>query len=105
VCPFLVDTGMFAGAKTRFPLLLPILRPEDVAARVVRAIVKDQSRVLMPWTVAIALVARLFPVAWFDALVSFLGVIATMDEFVGHAGALPAPVRPASAGTSVPRTT
>ena len=90
VCPFFVDTGMFAGAKTRWPLLLPILRPDDVAARVVRAIVGDRSRVLMPWTLAIALLARLLPVAWFDALASFLGVTVCMDDFVGHAGALSA---------------
>jgi all-trans-retinol dehydrogenase (NAD+) len=23
VCPFFIDTGMFKGIKTRFPLLLP----------------------------------------------------------------------------------
>ncbi len=31
VCPFYVDTGMFAGVRSRFPKLLPILRPEYVA--------------------------------------------------------------------------
>ena len=94
VCPFFVDTGMFAGAKTRWPLLLPILRPDDVAARVVRAIVEDRSRVIMPWTVVITFLARLLPVAWFDAIASFLGVTVSMDEFVGHAGAPSKAARP-----------
>ncbi len=37
VCPFYVKTGMFEGAKTRFPWLLPILEPEYVANRIVKA--------------------------------------------------------------------
>jgi all-trans-retinol dehydrogenase (NAD+) len=89
VCPFYVATGMFAGAKTRWPLLLPILRPEDVAARVVGAIQNGRRRVIVPRIVGLTFLARLFPVHWFDAGASFLGVSASMDEFVGHAGASP----------------
>ena len=37
ICPFFVDTGMFAGVRTRFPFLLPILEPSRVAEAVVRA--------------------------------------------------------------------
>ena len=94
VCPFLVDTGMFAGAKTRWPRLLPILRPEAVAARIARAVTNDERRVLMPRTVEMAFLARLFPVRWFDALASLLGVKESMNEFVGHGGATPAPTTP-----------
>ena len=31
VCPYYIDTGMFRGVRTRFPWLLPILEPDDVA--------------------------------------------------------------------------
>ena len=47
VCPFYIDTGMFRGVKTRFPWLLPILKEDDVAARVVRAIQHDHARVMV----------------------------------------------------------
>eukprot|EP00124_Ichthyophonus_hoferi_P003988 Ihof_evm4s391 gene=Ihof_evmTU4s391 len=31
VCPFFISTGLFEGAKTKFPYLLPILEPEYAA--------------------------------------------------------------------------
>ena len=43
ICPFFVDTGMFAGVRTRFPFLLPILEPSRVAKAAVRAIEKDRA--------------------------------------------------------------
>ena len=51
VCPFYVDTGMFKGVKTRFPLLLPVLKEQDVADRVLKAIQHDQPLVQMPFMV------------------------------------------------------
>ena len=40
VCPYYINTGMFDGVRTRFPLLLPILDEAKVSARIVRAIEK-----------------------------------------------------------------
>ena len=31
VCPYYIDTGMFAGVRSRFSAVLPILQPDDVA--------------------------------------------------------------------------
>ena len=45
---YFVDTGMFAGVKTPFPRLLPILKPEDVADRAVEAIARDKTELTMP---------------------------------------------------------
>ena len=42
VCPFYISTGMFAGVKTRFRLLLPILTPDYAADRIVRAVRRDR---------------------------------------------------------------
>jgi len=81
VCPFFADTSMFAGARTRFSWLLPILPPEAVAARIVRAIRKNRRRVIMPRLVHVVWPGRLLPVSWFDALLAFLGVSRSMDEF------------------------
>lgn len=84
VCPFYIATGMFAGVRTRFPLLLPILQPEAVAARIVRAIERDEARLILPWFVRLAFPLRLLPVAWFDALMSFFGITKSMDAFTGR---------------------
>jgi len=46
VCPFFIDTGMFEGVKTRWPWLLPILKPEAVVQRCIRAIEKNRPRVV-----------------------------------------------------------
>ena len=84
VCPFYTDTGMFAGVRTRFPWLLPILDPEYVVKRTVRAIEKDRRRLVMPRFVYTGWPTRLLPVAWFDALMAFFGISDSMDEFRGR---------------------
>ena len=84
VCPFYTDTGMFEGVRTRFPWLLPILDPEYVVRRIVRAIEKDRRRLIMPRFVYTGWPTRLLPVAWFDALMAFFGISHSMDEFRGR---------------------
>jgi all-trans-retinol dehydrogenase (NAD+) len=84
VCPFYTDTGMFAGVRTRFPWLLPILDPEYVVRRTVRAIEKNRRRLVMPRFVYTGWPTRLLPVAWFDALMAFFGISDSMDEFRGR---------------------
>ena len=44
VCPYYINTGMFEGVKTRFPLLLPILNEKVVVDKIVRAIRKNKTR-------------------------------------------------------------
>ena len=86
VCPFYISTGMFEGVKTRFRLLLPILTPEYAADRIVDAIRRDRPRLIMPRLVYVTWLGRLLPVRVFDAIMDFLGVNRSMDEFVGRAG-------------------
>ena len=86
VCPYYIDTGMFRGVKSRFPWLLPILKEHDVASRVVRAIERNQARVMMPWLIYLVPAMRLLPVRLFDWVATFLGINASMDEFVGRGG-------------------
>jgi len=86
VCPWYIDTGMFRGVRTRFPRLLPILRPEYVAARVLGAIEGDRKRLVMPRFVMAVLLARILPLGLFDAVMRFFGVDRTMDDFSGRAG-------------------
>ncbi len=84
VCPYYISTGMFEGVRTRFPLLLPIMKPEAVAARIVRAIERDESRVILPWFVRCAFPLRLLPTSWFDAIMDFFGITKSMDAFTGR---------------------
>lgn len=84
VCPYYIDTGMFRGVRSRFPRLLPILHEDDVAERIVRAIQRDQRRVILPPIVRLLPLLRMLPVGVFDRIATFLGVNASMDEFVGR---------------------
>ncbi len=84
VCPYYVDTGMFAGVKTRFPFLLPILKPAKLVKRIVRAIERDHARLIMPWFVYTVYPMRLLPISWQDAVLSFLGINRSMDDFKGR---------------------
>jgi all-trans-retinol dehydrogenase (NAD+) len=84
VCPWYIDTGMFRGARTAWPALLPILRPEYVAGRILEAVEADRRRLLLPRFVGAVLWARLLPVGLFDALMHLFGVDRSMDEFQGR---------------------
>jgi all-trans-retinol dehydrogenase (NAD+) len=75
---------MFRGVKSRFPRLLPILREDDVAARIVRAVQRDQRQLILPPLVRLLPLLRILPVGAFDWIASFLGVNASMDEFEGR---------------------
>src|SRR5919112_5208163 len=85
--PFYVDTGMVKGVKSRFPRLLPILKQEEVAAKVVRAVTQNQKEVRIPPMLKLVPVLRILPVSLFDRLAGFLGVHESMDCFVGRSEA------------------
>jgi all-trans-retinol dehydrogenase (NAD+) len=84
VCPFFIDTGMFEGVKTRFPLLLPILKPDYVVKKIIKCIRKKKKRIYFPRLVYTVAALRMLPVSWFDAIVRTLGVNRSMDEFKGR---------------------
>jgi len=84
VCPFYVDTGMFSGVRTRFSWLLPILKPEKVVERTIRAIQRGQTRLIMPWFIYSVFPLRLLPTRLFDGVVSFFGIMRSMDDFQGR---------------------
>lgn len=84
VCPYYTDTGMFDGVRTRFSWLLPILEPEAVVRRIVKAIHRNHRRVVMPWFIYTGWPMRLLPVTWFDALMGFFGISHSMDHFRGR---------------------
>ncbi len=49
VCPGYIATGMFSGVKT--PFMMPMLTPQKLAERVVRAVQSNNEMLLTPWQV------------------------------------------------------
>ncbi|MDR0402488.1 MAG: SDR family oxidoreductase [Treponema sp.] len=98
VCPYFINTGMFNGVKTRFPLLLPILSSGGAAARIVRAVLKNRKRLIMPRFVYATLLVRLFPPGLIDILADFFGISSAMDEFTGREIPAAASARKGSGG-------
>jgi len=86
VCPFYINTGMFAGVRTRFPTILPILDAEWVTDEIIDAIRRDRLRLILPRVVRVTWIGRLLPVRAFDAIMEFIGINRSMDEFTGHPG-------------------
>jgi all-trans-retinol dehydrogenase (NAD+) len=84
VCPFYIDTGMFRGVKTRFPWVLPILKADYVARRILGAVESNRPRLVLPRFLMVVPLVRFLPVAVFDALMGWFGVNRTMDEFRGR---------------------
>ena len=84
VCPFYIDTGMFEGARSRWPWLLPILHEPDVATKILRAVERDRPMLRLPPIVGTLPVSRILPVRLFDRVMDLLGVNQSMDDFVGR---------------------
>lgn len=84
VCPYYIDTGMFAGVRTKFPRLLPILREEDVARRILDAVEGGREQLILPRLARLVPSARILPSPAFDKLMDFFGINHTMDDFVGR---------------------
>jgi len=69
VCPYFINTGktgLFAGVKTRFPFLLPILNPDYVTNKIIHAIEKRKARLILPRFVITVFLCRIFPVSLYD---------------------------------------
>jgi short-subunit dehydrogenase len=82
VTPYYIKTGMFDGVKS----LIPILKPERVARKVIKGIEHNRIFVSMPWSVHfVRLCQGLLPIAVFDWLIGgVMGVYKTMDHFTGR---------------------
>jgi all-trans-retinol dehydrogenase (NAD+) len=84
ICPYFIKSEMFAGVKTRFSFLLPILEAEKVSEQIVKAIAQKKQRLIMPPLVYATWLLRLLPVSTFDKLATFLGVNDAMNTFQGR---------------------
>ncbi|UVJ40115.1 SDR family NAD(P)-dependent oxidoreductase [Arthrobacter sp. CJ23] len=86
VCPYYIDTGMFDGVTTRFPRLLPILKEQEVAVKILDGIESGRQSLVLPPLVNLIPPARMLPVRAFDRVMDLLGVNQTMKDFTGRPG-------------------
>ncbi|XP_028405066.1 short-chain dehydrogenase/reductase family 16C member 6-like [Dendronephthya gigantea] len=85
VCPYIINTGMFEGAKSRFPWLLPILDPETTVDKIMDGILTNQSVIIIPWLLKLLLVFKsMLPQESFITISEFFGASSCMDEFKGR---------------------
>jgi short-subunit dehydrogenase len=83
VCPSFIDTGMFKGVKA--PLLFPLLQPDDVVNKIIKAIKNNDHLLLMPENVNIVpFLKGVFPAKIFDKVAGWLGVYSSMNSFEGR---------------------
>lgn len=82
VTPYYINTGMFDGVKS----IIPILKPEKVAQKIIRGIERNRIFVSMPWSVQFVRFGQgIMPVRVFDWLIGgVFGIYKTMEHFQGH---------------------
>jgi len=85
VCPYYVNTGMFAGAKSA--PLLPILEPDHVVDEAWKGMLAGSPFVILPKTVVLSEVLKgLVPIGVRDFIAdNIIGVYHTMEDFTGRA--------------------
>jgi len=84
VTPSYISTGMFEGAKA--PLLTPILKPEKIARKIVKAIQSNKILVRAPFMVHfIPLLRGILPARVFDFVAGkIFGVYNSMSTYTGR---------------------
>ncbi|XP_075600183.1 epidermal retinol dehydrogenase 2 [Balearica regulorum gibbericeps] len=86
VCPYIINTGMFDGCRTKWPRLLPTLDPEYVAEKIVTAVRQDQEILLLPRSLYFLFALKnILPVKTSVLIADYLGNPNIMDNFKGRA--------------------
>lgn len=82
VTPYYINTGMFAGVRS----IVPILNPEKVARKIIKAIENDRIFLSMPWSMRFVRLSQgLLPIWLYDLVMNrVLGIYKTMDHFEGR---------------------
>lgn len=82
VTPYYISTGMFDGVRS----VIPLLKPEKVANKIIKGIEKNSIFVSMPWSVHfVRFFQGILPIWFFDWFVGkVMGVYNTMEHFKGR---------------------
>ncbi|XP_060789066.1 epidermal retinol dehydrogenase 2 isoform X2 [Neoarius graeffei] len=85
VCPFFINTGMFDGANTKWPRIMPILEPDYVCRKIVDAVRRDQVYLYLPRSIYLSIALKnILPVKIGVLLGEYLGAFDFMAKFHGH---------------------
>jgi all-trans-retinol dehydrogenase (NAD+) len=84
ICPYYINTGMFDGAKTRIPILMPILNEDWASTQIVNAVLQNDEFLMLPRIARIMFALRLFPVPIQDFVLDILGMHDSMSDFKGR---------------------
>jgi short-subunit dehydrogenase len=83
IAPYYISTGMFDGVQS---WLFPILKPDTVAKKILKAIESNRNFKGMPFGFHfIRFLQAILPFSWFDFIIGDVcGVYHTMDNFTGR---------------------
>ncbi|XP_042552092.1 short-chain dehydrogenase/reductase family 16C member 6-like [Dipodomys spectabilis] len=85
ICPFLINTGMFDGCVSKYPLLLPILEPKYVAQKIIDAILQEKVYCTLPKSASFILyLKQIMAPKMTVAMVKYLGGETIMASFKGR---------------------
>ena len=82
VLPYYISTGMFKGVRS----VVPILKPEKVARKIIKAIESNRIILTMPWSMHfVRFFQGILPIWFFDWFVGrVMGIYKTMEHFEGR---------------------
>ncbi|XP_041329593.1 epidermal retinol dehydrogenase 2-like [Pyrgilauda ruficollis] len=85
VCPYVINTGMFDGVKSKWPHVLPVLEPEYVAERIISAVRQNQEVLFIPRITYVFYFLKSFlPVKVTVLLLDYFGLLDLMNTFKGR---------------------
>ncbi|XP_041467586.1 epidermal retinol dehydrogenase 2-like [Lytechinus variegatus] len=85
VNPYMINTGMFAGTKIRYEMIVPTLEPEYVAGKVVEAVQTQTALVRTPVLLHLMVLLKdLLPQKAIFSMEDFFETAKAMDNFVGR---------------------
>ncbi|EGT50536.1 CBN-DHS-3 protein [Caenorhabditis brenneri] len=85
VCPIYINTGMFDGAETKWPTLLPIMEPEYVVECIMEAVLTDRAFLAIPkFSYIFIALAGLLPTEVINLYGEHFGITHSMDHFKGR---------------------
>ncbi|XP_059716810.1 epidermal retinol dehydrogenase 2 [Haemorhous mexicanus] len=85
VCPYVINTGMFDGVKSKWPCVIDVLDPDYVAERIISAIRQNQEILYLPRIVHVCIFLKSFlPVKAFVLLLDYFGFLDLMNTFKGQ---------------------
>ncbi|XP_036437062.1 epidermal retinol dehydrogenase 2 [Colossoma macropomum] len=84
VCPYLINTAMFQGCRTKWPSLLPIMDQREAAETIVDAVLREKMYLALPGSLYFLMVLKSFlPAKLGIIFINFFGGLDLMDHFHG----------------------